>query len=85
MPDWRRRLTQPLTVRDGPTLRTLDDTRPYVLALPADLQEWNAWQHAARLMLEAAGAALIWLLGAGILQIIKSIELAEMKSTVAEF
>jgi hypothetical protein len=53
--NWRRKLSAPLQVRDGPTLRTLADARAWMLlAVPPDVQEYTAWQAAARKMLEAA-------------------------------
>jgi hypothetical protein len=53
MADWRRKLTHPLTVPGGPTLRTLADAA-YVLDLPAEVQGYNAWQSTARKMLAPA-------------------------------
>jgi hypothetical protein len=52
--DWRRKLSAPLQVLRGPTLRTLADARAWILELPADVQEYTAWQAAARKMLDAA-------------------------------
>jgi hypothetical protein len=52
--NWRRKLSAPLQVRNGPTLRTLADARAWILELSADVQEWSACQAAARKMLEAA-------------------------------
>jgi hypothetical protein len=53
--DWRRKLSAPLQVCEGPRLRTLADARAWtLLALPADVQKHSAWQAAARKMLEAA-------------------------------
>jgi len=51
---WSRRLSWPLTLRDGRTLRSLADARAFVLALPPDEQEYNAWQRAAALLIDAA-------------------------------
>jgi hypothetical protein len=52
--DWRRKLSAPLQVCEGPRLRTLADARAWILKLPPDVQEYTAWQAAARKMLEAA-------------------------------
>ena len=51
---WSRRLSWPLTLRDGRTLRSLADARAFVLALPPAYQEYNAWQRAAALLIDAA-------------------------------
>ena len=52
--NWSRKLTRPLYTTDGTTLKTLSDARAYVVALPANYSSRNHWQHAAKLMLEAA-------------------------------
>ena len=49
-----KKLGSPLQVRDGPTLRTLADARAWILKLPAEEQQWSAWQAAARKMLDSA-------------------------------
>lgn len=54
MANWRRKLSRPLIVLRGPTLRTLAEARAYILDLPEAEQHYSAWQAAARLMLEAA-------------------------------
>ncbi len=51
---WATPLTRAIGVKDGPELRTLADARTYVVALPKDDADRNAWQNAVARMLEAA-------------------------------
>lgn len=51
---WDAKLSRPLKPRDRAPLVILADARAYMLALPADIAGWNAWQHAAKLLLEAS-------------------------------
>ena len=51
---WSARLSRPLILRDGRTLRTLADARAFVLALTPGEQEYQSWQRAAELLIEAA-------------------------------
>ena len=53
------RLSKPLTLRDGRTLRTLRDARDFVLRLPERDLERNAWQSAAGLLIAAANGGNI--------------------------
>lgn len=53
---WSRRLPQPIKHRkptEG-TLRTLADARAFVLSLEERYSSRRHWQHAAKLMMEAA-------------------------------
>jgi hypothetical protein len=52
--DWRRKLTRPIVVRGGKTLRLLSDCRSYAIDLDRDEAARSPWQHAAELMLAAA-------------------------------
>lgn len=52
MADWRCRLAKRLSVRDGQPC-ALADARAWILELPAEVQEYNAWHASAREMLEA--------------------------------
>jgi hypothetical protein len=52
---WSVKLTKPLPTRDGLVLRSLDDARSYILALPGALQHREHWQNAASLLMDAAG------------------------------
>jgi hypothetical protein len=52
--DWRRKLPRPIMLRGGETLRLLSDCRTYALNLDRDEVLSRPWQHAAKLMLEAA-------------------------------
>jgi hypothetical protein len=40
-------------VNDGPTLRTLDDVRTFMLSLPEGMQLRQSWQKTAELLLAA--------------------------------
>ena len=52
---WSYRLSRPITVKDGPTLRTLDDVRIFMLDnLPEDDQARRSWQKACEILLAAA-------------------------------
>jgi hypothetical protein len=51
---WDTPLARPLKPKDHAELRTLDDARRFMLKLPDDVAAWNAWQHATKLLLEAA-------------------------------
>ena len=52
---WSAPLTRPIQVKDGTTLRTLNDARAYMLDhLPEDAQARHSWQKAAELLLAAA-------------------------------
>jgi len=48
------RLTEPLPTTDGGTLRTIADATRYMTKLPKHREEKNAWQHAAKLILNRA-------------------------------
>jgi hypothetical protein len=51
---WTASLARPLKPRDHDPLRTLADARDYMLGLPASVAEYEAWQHAGKLLLAAA-------------------------------
>lgn len=51
---WSRKLTVPLETQDGKTLRTLKEAAAYATALPVEYQTRPQWQHAAKLLMEAA-------------------------------
>jgi hypothetical protein len=53
----RTNLTRPLLTKDGGTLRTVLDTRTYMLALSKDRERRAQWQRAAELLLEQANVA----------------------------
>jgi hypothetical protein len=52
--DWRRKLSRPLQIREGPTLFTLADARAFILDLSAADQCRNSIQRAAEMILAAA-------------------------------
>jgi hypothetical protein len=49
----------PLPTKDGGVLRTIDDARAYMVALPKKRELRAHWQHACRLLLQEAGAAAL--------------------------
>ena len=52
---WSHRLSRPIPVKDGPTLRTLDDVRMFMLDnLPEEDQARRSWQKACEILLAAA-------------------------------
>jgi hypothetical protein len=51
---WSAKLACPITLKDGTTLATLADVRTFVLNEPEHVQERNAWQRVAALLMEAA-------------------------------
>jgi hypothetical protein len=53
---WSESLARTLKPRDHAALRTLADARDYMLGLPASVAEYEAWQHAGKLLLAAAEA-----------------------------
>jgi hypothetical protein len=68
-PRWSAPLSRPITVKDGPTLRTLGDARAFMLHQPEGIQLRQSWQRAAGLLLAAAD-------GADVESVTKQIELA---------
>jgi hypothetical protein len=56
-PRWSEKLARPVRdARDDVTLRTRDDARRYMTALPNDRARRAQWQAAARLLLDGADA-----------------------------
>jgi hypothetical protein len=52
---WSYRLSRPIPVKDGPTLRTFDDVRIFMLDnLPEEDQARRSWQKACEILLAAA-------------------------------
>jgi hypothetical protein len=51
---WDRRLDRPVVLPDGKTLRTLEDARRHILALPKSEQDSPAWQVAIEALVIAA-------------------------------
>ena len=52
---WSAPLTRSIRVKDGPTLRTLNDARAYMVDhLPEEAKALHSWQKAAELLLAAA-------------------------------
>jgi hypothetical protein len=54
---WDQRFDRPVVLPDGKTLRTLEDARLYVLALPISEHDTIAWQVAIEALLLAAGVS----------------------------
>lgn len=51
---WERRFDRPIILPSGKALRTLEDARRYILALPQSEHETIAWQIAIESLLLAA-------------------------------
>ena len=51
---WDKRFDWPVVLPDGKTLRTLEDARQYILALPKSEHDTTAWQVAIEALLVAA-------------------------------
>ncbi len=51
---WSRKLAHPVRQAEPRTLNTLTDARPYMLSLKHGRERREYWQHAAKLLLEAA-------------------------------
>ena len=52
---WSRKLPRIVVTSDGFTLGTLAEASAYMLTLPEGIQLRPYWQHAAKLVMEAAG------------------------------
>jgi len=48
------KLARPVGTRDAGTLRTRGEAAEYMTGLPEQRARYNAWQHAARLLLDGA-------------------------------
>lgn len=51
---WTTKLTNPITLKDGRTLETLNQTREMMLSLPRSLREMFLWRQIARTLDDAA-------------------------------
>jgi hypothetical protein len=51
---WSAEMTRSFYLEDGTTLSTLADARAFILNGPEHIQQRQAWQHAAQLLMEAA-------------------------------
>jgi hypothetical protein len=51
---WSAKLARPIGVKGGTKLGTLADVRAFILEQPDYIQERQAWQRAAELLIEAA-------------------------------
>lgn len=56
---WSRKLARTVTDRDGRKIRTFRDARAYILDLPEHRQHYEAWQSAARLLMESDDAGAV--------------------------
>src|SRR5258708_8430312 len=54
---WDQCFDRPVVLPDGKTLRTLEDARLYILAIPTSEHEAIAWQVAIEALLLAAGVS----------------------------
>jgi ABC-type taurine transport system ATPase subunit len=67
---WSAKLSRPVALRDGTTLKTLADVRAFILDQPEHAQDRRAWQRATKLLMAAAET------GAGIEAATRQVELA---------
>jgi hypothetical protein len=51
---WTRKFPQPIVLKDGRVIATLDNARAVMRSLPASSQNRDVWLYAGGLMLEAA-------------------------------
>jgi hypothetical protein len=51
---WSAHLTRPVRIKNGPTLRTLDDVHAFILSAPKAVHERRIWQYVCELLLAAA-------------------------------
>jgi hypothetical protein len=51
---WSRPLSEPIVLKDGREIATLNDARVVMRSLPANSQRSDVWLYAGGLMLEAA-------------------------------
>ena len=51
---WTRKFPQPIALKDGRVIATLDDARVVMRSLPATSQSRDVWLYTGGLMLEAA-------------------------------
>jgi hypothetical protein len=54
MPHYWNRTFKPIALKDGRTIKTLDDARALMLLLPERHQSRPPWQYAAELLVAAA-------------------------------
>jgi hypothetical protein len=71
-PDWSAVLMRPVGVKNGPTLRTLQDLRAFILGEPEAVHQRKVWQCACELLLTAASRSA----GAEIRAVTEKVELA---------
>ena len=55
-PRWTDKLARPIRDKAGAVIKTRDDARRYMAALPSDRALRQSWQHAAKLLLDGASA-----------------------------
>jgi hypothetical protein len=51
---WSRRLSAPITLKNGRSATTLNEVREMMLSVPVELRRGPAWHHAVRLLSDAA-------------------------------
>lgn len=73
---WDAKLSRSLAPVDHAPLATLADARAYMLELPDSIAEWNAWQHAAKLLLAASEAPTKVAIGAATDQVERALFLS---------
>ena len=63
---WSTRFEQPIALRGGRKLTTLQHAADYVMTLPADMQQQDAWQTAVETLIHAAESGGGWVMFARI-------------------
>jgi hypothetical protein len=58
-PTMSAKLARAISTKDGATLRTRGEAAEYMTALPERRARFQAWQHAARLLLDGADAETV--------------------------
>jgi hypothetical protein len=51
---WSRRLSAPITLKNGRSANTLNEVREMMLSVPVELRRGGAWHHAVSLLSDAA-------------------------------
>jgi len=63
---WSTRFDEPIRLRDGASLITLQHAADYVMGLPAEIQQQQRWQIAVENLINAAETGGGWLMFARI-------------------
>ncbi len=63
---WSTRFEQPIALRGGAKLVTLQHAADYIIKLPADVQQQEGWQTAVETLIQAAESGGGWVMFARI-------------------